>query len=195
MPSSALIPFSQTQPLESDMLRFILSLRCTLHQVALVRKLVPQRFDEHFSNIVRLAHLFELHSFRQDFKTALVRVVLDNFKFVEVPELPPESELWRVERRAAASLLENQAKYSRTRRSLHELLLTWDNGNCSLDSIVHYCTGNCCVGACASEREEYANLQVCKLLYLLFGKGYPVPLLYRWLHVQRALRFPIYKPL
>ena len=180
---------AQTQAHEDDTARFLLSCKCLIHQAALVRKSIINNFPGHFSSIVRLGHLYEIHSFRNDFRTALIGVVQDSFRFVEVPELPPECERWRNERMQAASMQDSDPSYSRVRRSLHQQLMTWDNGDCSKDSFVHYCTGSCCVGSSTDERREYAKLQVCKILYLIFGLGYPLPLLYRWLHVHRALQF------
>ena len=164
----------------------LFSVRCAIHQIALTRKVVMFFFNGHWSSIVRLGHLFEVSTFRSQFREATIRVICSHFKYITVAQLPSEAVLWRNER--LRGLLSTDPTYSVRRQRLHLELMDLDNGNPSEPVFVHYCTG-CCVGNSVAERERYALLKMCRIYSQLFCSGYAVPLTYRWLHAGPAMQY------
>ena len=65
------------------------------HQIALARKQLLFFFDEHWSTLVRLAHLFEIHSFRTQFHRALLKVISVSFQYRWLA-LPADDCDWRI---------------------------------------------------------------------------------------------------
>ena len=62
-------------------------IQCQIHQLALTRK--PLRgFVGFWSSIVRLAHLFEIHSFRAEFRSALLQIIAESFSFIPCAQVP-----------------------------------------------------------------------------------------------------------
>ena len=162
----------------------LLSCRCSLHQVALCRKQIVFYFGGHWSAIVRLAHLFESHSFRLQFQKALMHEVISSFDWIQVLELPRDHCLWEAQRRELMTSADRH--YSVTRLRQHRELMLLDNGDPSSTRIVHWCTGVTC--SCKGNKKT-ALIKVCHLYNALFASGFPVPLTYRWLHAHRALEF------
>ena len=167
----------------------ILAICCGIHQLALTRKSLVLRFGGVWTSIVRLGHLFEAHSFRRQFQAALLQVVVSSYSYVACSSLPRSAKQWRLQRLRKCNLLTDDPAYSSKRRQLHMCLSQFDNCDSESVQIIHYCTGQCCVGSSKEAKSEYALLQLCKLYSLLFAHGYPVPLLYRWVHASRALQF------
>lgn len=163
---------------------------CLIHQLCLARKPLIQGFANVYTTILRLSHLFEVHSFRVHFRSALLHVLCNSFVYVAVPELPAEASSWKEFRRHCCSMITDQLTgYNKKRFQLHGELMLYDNSDCESPTITHYCIGSCCKGDSPEAKSQYARLQICRLYLLLFSFGYPVPLQYRWLHVHRALRY------
>lgn len=158
---------------------------CLLHQLALARQPMLLGLSGYWSTVVRLSHLFESNSFRNNFRVSLLRVLCKNFIYIPVAEMPNESCEWRAERVRMYRYTHESSK----RIQLHNSLSKFDNGNPTVPSLVHYCQGHCCRGDCQTDKENYALAQICKLYMLLFSYGFPVPLTYRWVHAQRALQY------
>lgn len=163
---------------------------CALHQLALARRPCVYHFQSFWSSITRLAHLFEVSSFRQQFRSSLIRLIVENFEFVDAISKPAQYKEWRSKRNQMANLYTNDSSYSTKRRQLHMDLLKFDNGDPASHNFCHWCDGSsCCSGNTANERKNFALLQICKGYVLLFSQGYPCPLLYRWTHAHRALQY------
>ena len=167
-----------------------LQVSCLVHQLALSRKILLNGFPHFYSSIVRLSHLFEIGTFRLQFRKAMLAVIYDSFRYVAVLQRPEEFSQWRERRNEICSvLLTSSSRYNRKRIQLHRALMAFDNGDPETDSIQHFCTGECCPGRDHAAKAQHALLQTCKFFTLLFGFGYPVPLAYRWVHAHRALQF------
>ena len=162
---------------------------CLLHQCALSRKPLVYHYPGCWSSIVRLSHLFETSSFRQHFRMALIAIVCKSFKVVNVVRLPEEAKEWRQQRNRICNVVTSNASYSLKRQRLQMQLMIHDNGDPMSRSITHWCTGSCCQGTTREERANYALLQICRYYVLLYAHGFPVPLLYRWVHCHKALEF------
>ena len=163
---------------------------CNLHQCSLARKPMIHHFGGFWSSVVRLSHLFEISSFRLQFRSVLIELICANFRVVHCANLPDDARQWRYKRNRFSSIVNDDPSYPRKRRALHMHLTHFDNGNPEGLDFVHYCTGStCCAGTHAKDREHFALLQFCKLYSLLFGQGFPVPLLYRWVHGHKALQW------
>ena len=167
----------------------LISIRCGLHQIALCRKPLLFQFKGHYSSIVRLAHLFETHSFRKQFQRSLLRVISSSFMWIPVVELPRESFLWQEERNRASGILNDDPSYKSSRISWYNTLFKYDNGDPDSLAFTHYCTGECCLGVTPEEKKRFALVQIAKCYFNLFGNGYAVPLTYRWLKAHPALQY------
>lgn len=168
----------------------LFSVCCNIHQLALARKPILQGFSNFYTSILRLSHLFEVHSFRVHFRSALLHVLVNSFTYVAVAERPSEHRSWQDYRKQCCSVLtDQQTGYNKKRLELHLELMKWDNSDVESDCVIHYCTGDCCKGLTHESKQQFARLQICRLYLLLFSFGFPVPLQYRWLHVHRALRY------
>ena len=164
----------------------LLGILCMLHQLALARTPILLGFRGFWSSVVRLAHLFENHSFRRQFRLALLRVLCDNFTYVPVSEMPQGFAQWREGRNRTFRLTSEGGK---KRWQLHTQLMKWDNGSMDSAEFTHYCVGSCCKGDSQAAKHWFALLQLSKYYVLLFTFGYPVPLTYRWTHAQRAIQY------
>lgn len=158
---------------------------CLLHQLALARTPILRAFSGFWSSVVRLSHLFENSSFRLQFRHSMVQVICDSFSFVAVPEIPGEASAWKHKRVSLVKYTDGSMK----RISLHTDLMKWDNGDMDSTEMVHFCLGHCCRGSTQASKSWFALLQLTKYYTLLFGFGFPVPLLYRWTHAKRASQF------
>lgn len=168
---------------------------CQLHQLALARKPLLNSWGGFWSSIVRLGHLFEIHSFRAQFRSALLEIIQESFKWIPVAQLPEQSSQWAQRRCEVLGIQSPEdlgsgsgRTYQRKHFEYHRRLWQFDNSDCESLDICHWCTG-CCVGTSAQQKSRHALLQICKYFLILFGFGYPIPLLYRWVHAQRALQY------
>ena len=144
---------------------------CGIHQVSLIRKPLALAFPGLWSAVVRLAHLFESRTWRQQFCLALRFVIHTKFKRVPVYQPPSETPFWR----AKASRI-----FSTELSGPPVQFLLVDNGDLTGHLIIHWCLGQCC----GSDEEAFEK---CVRAFMqLFGKGFPVPLLYRWKHFEPA---------
>ena len=169
----------------SDNIFPLFSTRCGLHQIALCRKQLLFYFKNHWSAIVRLAHLFEAQSFRLQFRNALLRVVGSSFDFIAISQLPKDHKLWSAER-ARAGLITDDPHYPVTRIWTHGSLAKLDNGDPNSKKIIHWCLGGGC--SCGG-KAKVALIKICQLYCDLFMSGFAVPLTYRWVHAHPALAF------
>lgn len=167
----------------------LLGIPCSVHQLALCRKSLLFHYNSVWSSIVRLAHLYESHNFRAQFRSALFSVLEESFQFICVQSAPSQAEEWRQERRQLFGLLEADS-CNKLRRRHHRMLAVVDNGDVSSPLFTHWCyQNNCCKGNSTTERTEYCLMMLCKYYYFLFGFGFHVPLAYRWKHAKPALMF------
>ena len=164
----------------------LFSSRCSLHQIALVRKQLLFFFDEHWSTLVRLAHLFETQSFRTQFHRALLKVISASFQFIPVACLPADACNWKEDRCRKVGLLQDCRSHGAIRLAAHSRLAELDNSDINSTQVLHWCIGPNC--PCGGDRKK-ALVEMCKLYSQLFSTGYPVPLTYRWVHAHRALQF------
>ena len=158
---------------------------CGLHQLSLARTPLLRGFANYWGSIVRLAHLFENHGFRQQFRLSLLHIICDSYVFIPVSQLPSQSSEWR-----SKQLRLCQSNPAGKRHQIHTDRMRWDNSNIDSPLFQHWCLGqHCCAGKTQKERELHGLLQITRCYTLLFCYGYPVPLEYRWVHAQRALDF------
>ena len=176
---------------QSDVLDTIyplLGIFCLLHQLALARGPILFGFQNFWSSVVRLAHLFENSSFRTQFRLAMLKILCENFTCVPVTEMPPGFTKWKEDRISVFQFTPG-ASTSKMRVQFHRNLMKWDNGNGASNSLTHYCVGHCCKGESQSAKQWFALLQLTKYYVLLFSFGFPVPLTYRWVHAGRAIQY------
>lgn len=172
-------------------IRPFLGMQCQIHQLSLMRKPLLTGFPSFWSSVVRLAHLFEVHSFRAQFRSTLLLIVTESFSYTPVIQLPPQTAEWTQQwEEMLPADIENSRRWKRSARlKQHRALRAIANGDISGHMIVHYCTGVCCTGSGREAKARQALLVICKNLVLLFGSGFAVPLLYRWLHASEALQY------
>ena len=91
---------------------------------------------------------------------------------------PAQMLAWR---RRAAWLADGFVSNSKRTAQQIQVLMEFCNGDTAEDLICHYCTGPAC---CQSDEE--AAEKFLKLLLPVLGKGYPLPLLYRFKHYAPA---------
>ena len=165
---------------------------CQIHALALVRKCLLNGLPHFWSSVVRLGHLFEISSFRLQFKRALLTIIRRSYRYIVVPEMPASSKDWKDRRRQWCGI-PNETLPARTdgkkRKELHRALMTWDNADFEGSDIIHLCDGSCCPGSDHRSKSRHALVQILQHYIALFGCGYPTPLSYRWIHASRALQF------
>ena len=104
-----------------------LHITCCFHKLALIRRplvLIPR---DYWSNIVRLAHLFESRSFRKRFQQSLAHIVLQSFKRLAAHELPAAVAVWQAADRGTFGVGEKKrAKFLVQTESLYLQVLNGD---------------------------------------------------------------------
>ena len=160
----------------------LIAFRCALHQLSLIRKHLIFWFPGYWSTIVRLGHLFEIRSFRSSVRRAILKLVISSFQHIPVHQLPAEFDTWHRERTSALQLSQMQT----SRIEAHHELQLIDNSDSSSTKIIHWCTGKTC--PCGGSPKS-ALTKVAKWYVFLFGKGFPVPLTYRWKHTDGAMQY------
>jgi hypothetical protein len=179
----------------------MIAARCGLHQVALCRKGLLFHFSAYWSTIVRLAHLFEANTFRNQFRKALIQVVSSSFDYIVVSEMPSQHSEWQQSRRELFSRRfgmpdsevdgdeDGSTSTASSKRKMQEAwfeeLSTLNNSDPSSRRIAHWCLQ----GSCGCGGRKAALLRICQLYVSIFGKGFAVPLTYRWLHSEDALHY------
>ena len=179
----------------------MIAARCGLHQVALCRKGLLFHFSAYWSTIVRLAHLFEANTFRNQFRKALIQVVSSSFDYIVVSEMPSQHSEWQQSRRELFSRQfgmpdsevdgdeDGSTSTASSKRKMQEAwfeeVSTLNNSDPSSRRIAHWCLQ----GSCGCGGRKAALLRICQLYVSIFGKGFAVPLTYRWLHSEDALHY------
>ena len=157
-----------------------LQMHCGIHQISLTRRTVVLAFKGYWSTLVRLGHLFQSHSFKSRFHTAMAKVVREKFLYWHVESLPDEAMNWR--NTTMKHLRISAARPRRMNKLMHHLIK--DNGDPTSPQIVHWCIGaDCCPGG---EKEALAT--ILQSFHSLFDR-LVVPLLYRWKHAEEANTF------
>ena len=136
----------------------VLAILCQIHALALARKCLLTALPGFWSSVVRLGHLFEVSSFRTQFRRALITVIYQSYRYVVVAEMPSGCEDWK-QRRADWCRLSLPRK---KRHELHKRLMTFDNGDFESRDVVHYCDGSCCEGTSHAGKSRYALIQIMK---------------------------------
>lgn len=168
----------------------MLAVTCLIHQLALSRKCLITGFDHYYSSIVRLGHLFEVSSFRTQFKRALLAVIYDSYHYIPCASLPEGADEWKRQRRSIVGILADDSTRQNSKRvQLHLQLSVYDNCNPDSDMLQHFCIGTCCRGKDHKSKAQFGLTRIAQGYCNLFGIGYPVPLTYRWVHAARALQF------
>ena len=112
---------------------------CTIHQLALARKPLLIGFPQFWSSIVRLSHLFEVHSFRIHLRTALLDVICQSFRYIQVCQLPAEAGQWlRYRKKCIGVITDQQTGFNKKRLELHLQLMRYDNGNIENSGFTHF---------------------------------------------------------
>lgn len=166
-----------------------IQMHCMIHQISLTRKHLALAFSGLWSNLVRLGHLFESHSFRLHFKRCMRQVISNNFHYISVDSLPSDAVSWRDARIKGLRLfsdsshggLSNSSGASKRLKAL--VNCTKDNGNPSGDAFCHWCVPGCCAKGKSEALEEMLNQ------YEAIFDRMPIPLLYRWKHAGQAIAF------
>ena len=174
----AIVSHNKTKAQDMPLI-FMFSVRCTIHQYNLIRKDICLGLENYWSNMVRLAHLFESHSFRERFKQALIRVISGDFDYFVVAVLPDEVPEWydyRVKQLRLDSFRssKNYLQFKRLKQ-----IVTLDNGDPNSSRFVHWCTS-----CCASLKDSLSKVIAAYLSR--FADGFLKPLLYRWKHCDIA---------
>jgi hypothetical protein len=176
----------QTQPRTSMTHHVALEIPCFIHQLSLVRKPLALTCHGYWTAIVRLAHLFEGSGFRRDFGSHLISVIRSSFDYVPLAVAPRNFQRWQEERSKSLSLFSDgycQQKGSVSKRlKLLVKLCVWDNGDPQSEAILFWDVGS-------KYTYEIALDQLLTYYTALFVTGFPVPLLYRWKHAERAQDF------
>ena len=169
---------------QDDMNHLALRIRCTVHQLGLIRKPAVLFIPRLWSTVVRLSHLFEGLTFRKSFAKALAKVIANSFVYLQVHELPDQSRTWKL---LSDDLRASFRCRSKIRRENFDQMLDFLNGDLDSESVIHYCVDSpdgCC---CSNEAEALAKC--LQLAVRFFARGYPPPLLYRFKHFDEAVSF------
>ena len=166
----------------------LLQMHCVIHQTSLTRKSLALGFSGLWSCLVRLAHLFESHSFRIHFKNAMRKVIGDNFFCLPADDLPSGSAAWREARIQSLRLFSDSghsggiSSGNASRRLKALVHCKKDNGNPWSQNFCHWCLGpQCCEGGSA----EAVESMVAE--YERVFDRMQVPLLYRWKYAGQAI--------
>ena len=168
----------------------VLAVCCLIHQLALSRKCILMGWPHFWSSVVRLGHLFEVQSFRAQFRRAILAEVSESFQYIPIASPPENYHLWKLEHQRICGIVAGaSSRHNKKRIELHTYLMRWDNGCPKGKAISHWCNGSCCPGSNYEAKRRFAMLQCCRYFALLFSFGFPIPLTYRWVHCHRALQY------
>lgn len=159
----------------------LLDIPCFHHIGALAARPIVGRLGQGSlqSAYIRLAHLLESGRWFDKFLDALDVVVAEKFKYRAVVRLPPECVAWNSRARARLTT-------TMVARDLNETevdqILAFDNGDWDSHDLWHFCVPSCeCAG-----REAAALAKAQQVARISLGSGMPVPLLYRFKHMEQA---------
>lgn len=159
--------------------------RCSIHQICLIRKPIVLMIPKLWTTVVRLAHLFESLSFRKAFARTLASIVQQSFSYLQVQELPTPSPQSHATREMLKDTFRIQTN-SKLRRQQFLKCLEFFNGDLRSECIFHFCIDSeqpCCKG-------KQDSLSKClRLIVPFLARGYCVPLLYRFKHYDEAVSF------
>ena len=160
-------------------------LKCSNHQLCLVRKPTVLSIPNFWTTIVRLGHLMETQSFRRSFAAGLVALLQQEGQFVRVPvyELPEDMQTWK---ERTSWLLQDFVTSAKTTLKAFEDMVSFGNGDSTKSTVVHWClmASDGRSACCQSDSEA-----LCKMLSHVvpaFSNGFPTPLLYRMNHYGQA---------
>lgn len=183
----------QHRPAGNDTQSHTLQIHCMIHQLNLTRRSIAVGFPNYWSNLVRLGHLYESHSFRQKFRVALAKLIRENFVYIRrVAEYPAEMSEWNKLRLEGLKLHNDSAHLGKisgsisTRMKGLRRITQLDNGCPNADLITHWCNGKCLPGDTCGEQECLSALIGA---YCDHFSHMCVPLLYRWKHGASANAF------
>ena len=175
-----------TRPSAHDQIsarRAVLSVSCAHHSGALTTRASGDRVLGLSAALVRLGHLLESGRTMEKYRQAIKELVDSpgGFEFHIVRANPPDFERWREER-------ERVLAYSSGALDLKpgeiEAIASFDNGDWSEPVFRHYHVAGVC--DCGCETFEEARETMRRVALLCVGGGFPVPLEYRWKHMERA---------
>ena len=170
----------------NDSIRLMIKLRCSLHQINLIRKplvLLPARF---WTTLVRLSHLYESMTFRKHMATTLTALIRSSFVNIRDPESEQTTDFqeWR---KIAVAVKDSISISSPQKMQQLSNMIDFLNGDWSQPTICHYCTFSEGKACCESYKQSLCKcLKVC-IPY--FASGFGVPLLYRFKHYGPAASF------
>lgn len=185
----------QEQTSDQTCKSFAFQVHCGIHQVSLTRKTLALGFAGYWSTLVRLGHLFSSHTFRQKFKASMAKLVQENFQFLKVAQLPPETAEWnklKIDQLRLHTDTGHMGFGGGARKNLPiskrikaiSKLMQKDNGNPRDSTFCHWCTGSSC---CPGGKDEALSCLI--MSYLDLFDYMCVPLLYRWKHAMAANNF------
>jgi hypothetical protein len=85
----------QQRARDDSVLHAALQLRCLIHQLNLTRRPLALCFNNYWSTMVRLGHLYESSAFKAHFRDSMIAVISGSFVFRRVDQLPQASVQWR----------------------------------------------------------------------------------------------------
>jgi hypothetical protein len=166
---------------EQDRDAVLLDVACQHHSAALCGKPVIMKLGSGSlaSAYVRFAHILESSRSFTSFLGALDAEVEASLTLRLVLELPEESV-------AAKALSRQWLEFSMVAMDLSQgdidSIVEFDNGPWGEDAIVHYCIPGCvCRG-----KPRLAMQRAKNVVRLSLGGGFPVPLLYRFKHMEQT---------
>ena len=168
-----------------DKKHLLLKIRCSIHQLSLVRRPCVLMVPRLWTTIVRLSHLYETLSFRKLFARTMASLVCQSFIYLPILQWPEDYNQWRDN----ANILKDSFRCrGKMRKKDLEACLDFLNGDLTNDSVFHYCNINCQGGRCCDGRDD-SLLRCLKHIVPFFSRGFPVPLLYRFKHYDEAITF------
>ena len=150
--------------------------------VSLIQRPLVLAIDGFWSNLVRVAHLARLASWKRKFLQHLAQVVSDSFVYVPTPSLPLECDGFK---KATHDILRKTIAADTPQKIKNRAaLLSLDNSDPSGATIAHYCAAGChdCSVSTVKSAMVKAYLQE-------FGTFFDVPLLARWKHYGPAIDY------
>ena len=148
-----------------DKHHLLLKIRCSIHQLSLLRRPCVLMVPRLWSTIVRLSHLYETLSFRKLFARSMATIICNSFIYLPIVEWPEDFQLWQ----GQANLLKDNFRCrGKCRKAAFTAILDFLNGDLTNDSMFHYCNSNCEDGACCQGRDD-ALVRCLKLVVPFFS--------------------------
>ena len=164
--------------------RSVLDVTCFSHKACLCTRSAYREgiVGKLRSVLVRLGHLMQSGKNTDDYDRALAAETSHTFRYRLVLAMPPEAVEWFA---AASGLMKaTRGSLDLTQQEEDEILEyfngPWDDD----DNIWHYCLPHCRFD-CRRTRGGSLKTALC-LVPLIASNGFPVPLEYRWKHMEEA---------